>query len=465
MKKIIFGLFIFYFIDSYSQDSCAIKIFPGDCLNCYIGMKKVETTDSAIKKTIVFPELSRAEVNAYLQNVLNISDISKFTVIVSDSVYHSMNNSLTSEVYVYSENKLYKHELLKKFYGIDEHSTYRIKIPDSIAISLESGIINTEKYFFITDPKFGNCIFVSKHAPFRIHIFKAKDLTTESNFYKLSGDTVCYAIFSKYRDVLKSANMDKMLFKSTFGKEIMSSFILAPNIEEQNGNAGLKYIIGIIIFTAPDEYRILRIDETSIPDDYVIYPGFFGENNGSYYIQMANKDRTVDDQYLLGKFTLTNDKLVFSEFPGFKVPTEYLPATTFKSLRKILISANPYLFLQYSRSFYDMDNEQNFLLPFDSINLEFDMPDNNINMLKFEYSLKLVDAYASDKTIFILHEKSGKYYIAQVDRKDLYLKKITKVVLPKKLIKAGLRFYSSDELYYLSKDNSIVIEKIKFIDK
>ena len=88
MKKLLFCLLLTSFFNLFSQDSCVVKIFPNDCLNCYVGMKKIEFSEENIKKTIVFPNLTKPEVNAYLSEVFKISDINKFNIIVSDYIYN-----------------------------------------------------------------------------------------------------------------------------------------------------------------------------------------------------------------------------------------------------------------------------------------------------------------------------------------------------------------------------------------
>lgn len=461
MKSLLLGSLIISFFNIFSQDSCVVKVFPGDCQNCYIGIKKVESTPEGIKKTIVFPDLSKAEVNAYLTNVLGISDINEYTVIVSDSIYNSLNNNLTSEIYIFKENKPYDHTLLKNFYGIDELGFNEIEIPDSIAISIGATIINHKDYFFITDPKFGNCIFISKYNNHEIKVLTARKLTIESNFEKISGDTICYFLFNQYKEVLKSANMDRMQLKSTFGKrDLMASFILVPDIKVINKEAGLTYKYGIIKFSNPTDYIILSIDEGSLPGNYVVSPGFYFEYKGNYYIQITNIDRTIDDQYVLGKFQLKNDRLVFSGFPDYKIPPEYLPASKFMSLRKILSSAIPYIFLQYSRSYYDLDKNKTYILPLDSANLTFELPDLDINRMKFEYNFNFIDVLVMEKTIQVLYEESGKFFIAIINRSDNTLVKRTEISNPAKPIKAGMYFYSANKLFYLTEDNTIVVEKI-----
>ncbi|OQX72148.1 MAG: hypothetical protein B6D61_14955 [Bacteroidetes bacterium 4484_249] len=54
-------------------------------------MQNVESANEKIKKTIVFPKLSEAEVKEYLNHVLNIQDISNYKIVISDSVYNSLN--------------------------------------------------------------------------------------------------------------------------------------------------------------------------------------------------------------------------------------------------------------------------------------------------------------------------------------------------------------------------------------
>lgn len=460
MRKLLFCLFIASFCNCISQDSCVVKIFPSDCLNCYIGIKKIEFSDENIKKTIVFPSMTNAEINAYINDILNISDINSFDIIVSDSIYNSMNNALTSEVYLYKEEKLYEHSLLKKFYGFTELWPKVIKIPDSIPFSQSTTLINSEDYFFITDSKFAKYVFISKHGNNKISVLTASDLTTEKNFHAISKDTMCYYLFSKHRNILEEVNIDVMRLNHSFTKNSMASFIMAPDIIEDSNEVGLSYKPGIIIFNNNKDYSILSIHEESIPENYAFSPGFYYEYKNDYYIQMMHFDKTMDDQYLLGKFSLKDGNLSFSRFTDYKLPSEYLPASKFKSWKKILSPVGPYIFLQFSLSYYNLDNDQTYKLPLDSVKLEFRMPGLNRNSMKIEYNYMFIDAHISKNTLKVLYKEIDKYYIAFIDRISNTLiekKEITNI--PKDL-KAGLSFYSEDKILFLTKDNSIVIEKI-----
>lgn len=461
MKTFLFFLLFGYGLNSLAQDSCVVKVFPNDCVNCYLGMTAIKSAPEKIHKTIVFPKMTDAEVKAYLKDVFNISDVENYTIIVSDSVYKSLSKNISSEVYVYDKNKLRSHSLLKNLHSVDKQDKFSNKIPDSIAISNTATLINNPNYFFITDPTFANCIFIDKHGNHSIRVVKAKSLTTKANFNKLSGDTLSFYMFLKYREPLAGANMDRMKFESTFDKKNMSSFILTPNIkEDENSNAGLTYKYGLIIFIAPDGYKLLPIDETSLPYDYVVYPKFFTVHNGIYYIQITNTNRDSDDQYLLGKFSLINQKLVFSGFVNYKVPQEYLPAKKFKSLSKIMILAYPYVFLQYSLSFFDFEKNITSSLPLDSINLVFEFPNKLLNSLKLESDVKITDAYINDNVVEVLYKKKETYFIAYINRSDFSLIKTKEVFNSFKSVKAGIEFYSKNSLMYLTNDNTIVVESI-----
>ncbi len=451
------------FTHLFAQDSCVVKVFPGDCVNCYIGMSGVKSLQDNVKKTIVFPNLSKAEVNAYLKNVFNITDVDKYTIIVSDSIYEALDKNYSSEVYLYDENKLYNHSLLKKFSGENKPKTFEIKIPDSIAISLEITTVNNNDYIFITDSKFGNCLFVNKQDDHKINLVRAKDFTTRSNFYKLSGDTISYRLFLENKAILNQANLDRMRFSPTFGKNMMATYILAPVVREENGNRGFAYKTGIIIFKNPETYTIIGIDEESIPDGYVVYPGVFAKEKDDYYIQLANTDRNKDEQYLMGKFLLKNGRLEFSEYPAFKTPHEYLPATKFKYLRKVIVPSGSYFFLQYSLTYYNVNLNKTFQLPLDSVNLKFEFNSFSGQKPKFEYNFRFIDAFVSEKYFQVLYNKSNNYFIATIDKTSHKLVNNVEITNPeKKPIKSGLKFYSKKKLYYLTKDNTIVIESIKY---
>jgi hypothetical protein len=406
--------------------------------------------------------MTQAEVNAYIKDILKIEDITKYNIIVSDSVYNSMSSVYTSEVYVYKEEKLFDHALLKKFYGFMELEPYEIKIPDSIAFSHATTLINTNDFFFITDSKFSKYIFVRKNEYPNIIEIKASDLTNEINFNRISGDTMCYHFFSEHRNLLRDVNMDVMRLNHTFSKDNMSSIIMAPDITVENNEVGLTYKSGVIIFKNPYDYSIFRIREESIPTGYFVFPGFFYEFEDKYYLQLVPLDKTLDDQYILGRFTVNNEELLFSEFLDYKLPSEYLPASKFKSLRKILTPSGPYIFLQYSLSYFDLVNDKPYLLPLDSVNLNFYFPGQSLDMLRLEYDFKFVDAYTSESNIQVLYEKSNKYFIALIDRTGNQLIEKKEIREFAKPIKAGLSFYSKDMIFYLSQGNSIVVEKFSF---
>lgn len=462
MKKILLGLFLIMFVNGFSQDSCVVKVFPGDCVNCYIGMAGVEGLQSGVKKTIVFPELSKAEINVYLHEVLNITDTSLYNIISSDSIYETLDKNLSSEVYVYNNNKLNNHTLLKEFHGIKEPEPIEIKIPDSIAISQEIIMVNNKKYFFIADSKFGYCLFVNKQQNNKISIVKARNLTTQLNFDKLFGDTIGFNTFSKYRDVLKSANMDKMKFAPTYGEKTMASCIIAPKVIEVEGNQGFAFETGVIVFNSPKSYNIFGIDEKSIPNGYVVYPGFFFKEKDKYYLQVTNIDRDKNNQYLLGKFVLKNNMLVFSEFPEFKIPHEYLPSKKFKSLRKVISPVKPFFFLQFSLSYFDLTSGQVNQLPLDSVNLNFEFNSLGGGKPIFEYDFKFIDALVSERYLRVLYEKSNNLYIATINKSDNSLINNREISNPGRPNKSGVNFYSQDKLYYLTKDNVILVENINY---
>lgn len=423
-------------------------------------MKSIEQINNA-KKTIVFPELSIAEVNAYINDVLKISKVDNYEIIVSDSIYNSMNSTLTSEVYIYDNQDLYKHSLLKKFYGFIELDQRYIKIPDSIAFSQATTLINSNYYYFLTDSKFAKYVFVEKSGMNEITVLNASDITFQENFTIISGDTMCYYLFDKYRNILNDANMDVMRLNHTFCKNMMASFIMAPNVVIREDEAGLSYISGIIIFENPNDYSIFRINEDSLPEGYFVFPGFYYQYDGLIYLQLSPLDKTIDDQYLLGMFYLEETEIVFKEFTNFKLPNEYLPAKKFKSLRKILTPAEPYIFLQYSLSYYNMDNDSTYQLPMDPVSLNFEMPGQSMNLMKFEYNFKFIDAFISNNVMQILYEKSNKYYVAVVDIANNELIKNDELIGIAENVKAGLTFFSEDVILYLSNDNAIVKERIK----
>jgi len=462
MKTTIIILLLLSSITFFSQDSCVVKVFPNDCLNCYVGMVHIENLDQNVKKTMVFPDLTKAEIKAYSKKVLNISDINQYHIIASDSVYNSLNKNMTSEVYLFKNGQLKEHFLLKTYCPVKETGAIEIKLPDSIAISNAAILSCNENFFFISDYTFSDCILINKQDQ-KIVVVTGQNLTSEINFNKIAGDTTTYFMFNKFREDLKSANMDRLKIEPSFGtKNEMTSFLLAPDIREENDELSLYYKTGVIIFKDPDNYKILHIVEESIPEKYVVYPGSFSKSNEIYYIQLIAKDVENDDQYILGKFLLKNESLIFSEFCNYKLPLEYLPAGKTKSLRKILTFANPFVFFQYSLSYYNIDSGQTQQLPLDSVNLEVNLSGLNASSFKLKSNFMVIDALITSRAIKLLYKKADKYYIAHVDRNDSSLLENHEITLPIESLKTFPFFYTTDKLCYLSLDNTIVVEKINY---
>jgi hypothetical protein len=90
------------------------------------------------------------------------------------------------------------------------------------------------------------------------------------------------------------------------------------------------------------------------------------------------------------------------------------------------------------------------------------MANMNISTLKLKYEYKFIDAYVTEPTIKIISKDSEKYYVSLIDRTDYSLIKKLEITEFSKPPKAGICFYSNDKLYYLSMDNTIVVEKIQF---
>jgi hypothetical protein len=109
-----------------------------------------------------------------------------------------------------------------------------------------------------------------------------------------------------------------------------------------------------------------------------------------------------------------------------------------------------------------LKKNQTFQLPLDTVNLNFEFQNLDINQLKFEYSFQLIDAIIFENTIQVLFEESGIYYVGVIDRIDNSLIKKSEILKLSKPIKAGMNFYTPEKIFYLADDNTIIIERIKF---
>ena len=118
--------------------------------------------------------------------------------------------------------------------------------------------------------------------------------------------------------------------------------------------------------------------------------------------------------------------------------------------------------MQYSLSFYNIDNNQTYQLPFDSVKLIWEMPGLNLNLLRFETNFMLIDSFLTKDTLHIMYKKYDKYYISLLNLVDCKEIKKSEITNPANTLKVGMYFNSADELYYLTKDNRLVVEKINY---
>ncbi len=463
MKSIFICLSLITHLGLFAQDSCVIKISLNDCLNCYSSMKYFENYDENLQKTLLFPNISEAELNDYLGRVLKLTDVHDFFIVTSDSIYNSMNNSLTSELYSFEDNILLSTELLNRFQGFNTKRRIEIKLPDTLSISNNATIVNSEKYFFITDYLFGKFILIDKDDNRRVFIISGEDLTNKVNITKITGDSSAFDSYSKNIDRFRNVNADIIRLQPSRGSRgNMYSFLLVPEIRSINGYTGIAFNTGAIRFDDPENYSVFHFENESLPEGYFINPSSITSWNGKFYIQVEPLDVEIDDYYPIAEFKLSGNSLIFKGFPEYKMPFEYLPARKFEYLGKIVTFVDSYAFLQYSLSYFDFETDSTYQLPLDSVNLEFDFDPITSALKKLEANYKFCDAYVNSHDLQILFEMDNNYHLATIDRKGNRLVSNRQIKISDIPIKLGPFFYNNEKLFYLSNENDLIIEMTSF---
>ena len=118
--------------------------------------------------------------------------------------------------------------------------------------------------------------------------------------------------------------------------------------------------------------------------------------------------------------------------------------------------------MQYSLTYFDLDKATTKRLPFDTVSIDFEMPDKMIKRMKFDWDFKFIDAFIAADYFKILYIQGEDYYVAKINRKDGSLINTKQIEKSSKELKSGYSFYNEDSLCYLSSDNYIMVEEIRY---
>ncbi len=468
-ERILTYLFAFTGLLTYAQDSCAVKVCLNDCLNCYGNFVSVENLGDSVSKTLLFPSIPEKEAEYYAKNLLHVKDLKRYNIVLSDSLYNQVQKTITSEIVYYKGNKEVLHENLDKFHiqkikKQEEDTLIIISLPDSVFFSQSVNLLHDSGYFLITDYRFGKIVLIDENNPEKIRIINARDLTTNSIFQIITKNDSSYTIFKKYANYLKYANFDKIRFEPCRKcKNNLSVFITVPDIKFINNNLHVLSATGIINFIDFNKFDILSYNNKSLPQNYYINSSSYYTNKNNYYLPVSKLDSSESSKnYCIAKFKNTNNDLTFDSFVPFELPKEY---KQLKDLMVIPVFIYPYVFYQYSLSVFNLETNKTETLPLtpQKLNIRFDM--KNKKFISNEYTYAFSDAVIEGNNLYVLYYDTTSKYLLTVDTNTFSKKSLKKLAHLKYKAKSPYYLYDKEHIYYFSKNNEIVVEKARFIEK
>ena len=467
-KRILTYLFAITGLIAYAQDSCAVKVCLNDCLNCYGNFVSVENLNDSVSKTLLFPSISEKEAEYYAKNLLHVKDLKKYHIVLSDSLYHQVQKTVTSEIVYYKGNKEVMHENLDKFHmqkikGLDEDTLIEIPLPDSVFFSQSVNLLYNNGYFLITDYRFGKIVLVNENNPGKIRVINSSELTNKKIFKIITGNDSSYTVFNKYAKYLKYANFDKIRFEPCRGcRRNLSAFVTVPDIKFINNSLHVLSSTGIIKFLDFNKFDILSYNNHSLPPNYYINSSSYYFNKKYYYLPLSKLDSSNSlKNYCLAKFTPKNNVLTFDSFLPFELPKEY------EQLKDFLVTPvfiYPYVFYKFSLSVFNLETNkiEKLPLPPQKLNIQFDM--KNEKVISDEYTYAFNDAVIDGSNLYVFYSDTASKYLLTVDTNTFSKKSLKKLAPLKYKAKSPYYLYDKNHILYFSKNNEIIIEKIKFED-
>lgn len=465
------GILIFIFsllnvFTTFGQDSLVVKVCTTDCMNCYGNMYSVEKFIDSLPVTLVFPNISEREIKYYTDNLLHIQDVSKYNIVVSDSIYREIQQSVSSEVLVYNTNKQLKNRYeLEKFRHNDLGSDDIVTpLPDSIMLSAHVEIDYRNNIFQIVDYRFGQIILLDKNTN-KLRIIKAKDLTSPLVFEIVCKNKTSYQSFKRIGKQLKYVNYDKVRFLPLTGAlNSMASLVEVPDISFVNdSNVSVNPRYGIIEFTDLNNFSLYGIDEKSIPKGYYIDTHSFLHDKEMYYLALTrgNKVDTIGkDNYFIGRFKKVKNQLVYQNFIDWKLPKVY-QRENMKTLAVVPILTNSYFFIQYSPEVFDLKQNVKKTLPLDSNVVDIKI-DEKYRLISNNYSYQISDSKFDEANIYVLYfNKTDGHHLLIVNRKTFQSTGNIQIGRIKNT-RSSVQLLDSHHLYYVLKDNSIVVKKLDY---
>ncbi len=463
------------------QDSCVVKVQLCDCQNCYLGINQVNRYDTEIKKTLIFPNISKKEVYTYFYKVLNLDDTNNYKIIASDSIYNSISKNHSSEVVLFNNGKEEKRYLLKNSYKLllnsknKDTSYYKIDLKkNNIVLSGVITITKNTNYILITDYLFGNLIFINRNNFSFEKLFSNKDLNYEELFSHVINPNFSYDNYKKYKNLLKQFNFEYARFSAAQG--ITNQLIVLCQIPEikVNNNTKEMQIIPITIplkFNSPINYNIYAINNNSLPSGYSISSQsiFFNDSSAYLFVLPPKKYRdSTKNKYFLAKYDNIEDtSLYFKSFVKLNIPKEYSDNKIFNDLSFPVFTSKGFVFFRFSNVLYNINKNKKYKMPFRNINLSI-KKDISTNSKVIKSDGYIYDVFQDKDKFYVLHSYKSdsmrkEYFLSTIDTNMNLIENHKIYDFPEfEKTKTNIYLLNKNFIIYIDKKDVVIKEKLKF---
>jgi len=430
-------------------------------------MRYIENLPTEINKTLLFSEISPDELEGYINQVFKLKNKDSFKIVISDHQYDNISKSNSSEVIMYEKETMLQRFLLKEAsvelteLGICE-TRYDIPNYDLSELSYSNVVScqNNSNYISVIDHLFKKIVFYDKKSE-NFTVFNIDSLNMNILYELGIGCKNCFDDYMKFRNVLKQVNFDKPRVSMSYGNTSpITALVTVPTITLEGKDLDIYSKSVPIQFRSPEEFEIIQIDYSSVPDGFFYSDGvFYTKDEHSFlYLKPTNKGNLTEER-LLGRFLLKNGKYEFLNFVDITIPDEYINS----GLRYQLLYpriVDDLVFFEFSLNLYDLELHKLLKLPLNKVKINSDYQNGGS---EFESSFRLIDLLRNDNIVKVLIKEESNYYLIRFNLKNEIIESKSEVLnIPNySELKSKVYLNSDNEIFYVTNANELKFRRLQ----
>ncbi len=442
-----------------------------ECATCYSNFFNIK--DFVNNNDVIFICKNSTKRNSvhFITKYLPYFD-EDYKVIVSDSLYNNLSNEFTSEIIIYSDDRMtkYLHTTIDDFAkNLDRYCLLIsgspeileiYSLPDSLYVSESVKLCSTAGSLAMLDKKFNQLTFLSKvdDSITFDRTIDFSDYDIKSLYLSYFGNDSVYKLFEKYKGGLKLVNKDQATVRDFYAdSNYIYVLINLPHlyVEKESMSVDavfvvLKYQNGQLLNTYPvyedrtDKYF------PSEKDFFVMNDTFFFSCNNPYFSDTI-------PPYIFEKCVLKSGAIYDEKVLDFQLPDFYLNHKLgYNFLSKII--SYPYIFFSFTTDYINVENGVRYNLPLSKNDFVFD----SVGMkLYYDYAIHSTTKREGNKLEIITVDDELNYFysIVQLQKNSLILSPVMLKSLDPKSKSTFIRL-NDESLLYINKDNKLISLKI-----